>query len=346
VFPSDLRMRRSPRCPPIGADTIKTESKALSRVKIVVVGSVNMDLIVTVNEFARPGETIMAHSMATRLGGKGANQAVAASRLGADVTMFGLVGTDAYGSELVGALASESVDVNSVQAESHSSGVAIVTIDAVGENTVMVVPGANGQVTADHLAGLGAALSEASFLVLQLEIPASTVLWAAQLARSLGVPIMLNAAPLNEQSFEHLVELLRIVDVLVVNETEARALGAHEPSEEGAAFLRRRGPIAAVITLGSQGAVYAAPSGVGMMPAIKVESIDTVGAGDTFCAELAVALAEGASLDVAVMRGNVAGALATTKWGSATSTPTRLEADTLWGSSEKSGLAGAERASL
>jgi ribokinase len=302
-------------------------SRVLKSVRIVVVGSLNMDLMVTVSEFARPGETVTAHSMAARLGGKGANQAVAAARLGAEVTMFGLVGTDKYGVELTEALASESVDARGVRAESDTSGIAIVTIDGRGENTVTVVPGANGQLATDHLVSLGDALVGASFLVLQLEIPTSTALWAARCARSTGVPVLLNAAPLNAQSTGRIAELLRLVDVLVVNESEAKSLGASSASEEGANFLRKLGPLAVVITLGAVGAVFAARSGTGTVPAVEVEAIDTVGAGDSFCAELAIALAEGASLDVAVMRGNVVGALTTTKWGSATSTPTRVEAD-------------------
>jgi len=299
----------------------------MTQISMVVVGSANMDFTLKVREFPRPGETITAREFDTRPGGKGANQAIAAARLGAKVSIFAAIGTDEHAPSLRRALEENVVSTTHLVDVPGSSGIAVITIDRRGENTVTVAPGANAALSVPHLEGLVDALAGCSFLLLQLEVPMPTVLEAARVAREQGVRVMLNAAPLSQWPHPELAAILQLVDVLVVNETEAAMLGAPSADPQGAEFLRSLGPAAVVITVGEHGAAAAHREGAEHVASIVVEAIDTVGAGDSFCAELAVALSDGLSLPAAVRRGNVAGALATTKHGSLSAVPLRSEVD-------------------
>ncbi|MFI5806959.1 ribokinase [Streptomyces sp. NPDC051561] len=306
----------------------------MSSERLVVVGSLNMDLSVTVPRLPQPGETVSGADVVRGAGGKGANQAVAAARLGAEVRMIGLLGDDALGGELRERLALEGVDSGGVaQLPGVASGLALIVVQQDGENTITLSPGANHHLDVpalDNLTG-GTVASPADTLLLQLEVPLPTVLAAARAARGAGALTVLNAAPLPQSPREVLAELLGAVDVLVVNETEAAGLlpAAHAEWAEQARALRGLGPDTVVITLGAEGAVAAGPQGACAESGFSVRAVDAVGAGDAFCAQLALSLGGGTPLPEAVRRACAAGALATTRPGAQSSLPSAAEVDAL-----------------
>lgn len=294
---------------------------------LVVIGSLNVDLVVSVQHLPSPGETVAGPSAEQRPGGKGANQASAAARLGANVRLAGLVGDDAFGADLRSVLAAQGVDVSHVAVlHGSSTGMAFIAVDESGENMITVASGANSSLTPTALAGrsgLRTLLDGAGALLLQLETPVATSLAAAEIARELGVPVVLNAAPCPAQPTPELIQLLRLTDALIVNESEASSLvGTADPMA-----LLKLGPSVAVVTLGRHGATAADESGRIDVPGFAVPSVDTVGAGDTFCAQFALAWASGIPLTEAVRRACAAGALATTTPGaqSAAVTPDRVD---------------------
>ncbi|WP_035796893.1 ribokinase [Kitasatospora mediocidica] len=307
--------------------------------RLVVVGSLNMDLSVTVPRLPAPGETVSGADVVRGAGGKGANQAVAAARLGARVRMVGLLGEDAFGVELRARLTAEGVDDSAVATlPGAASGLAMIVVQRDGENTITLSPGANGRLDVRALESLtpGPLVGPGDTLLLQLEVPLRTVLAAAGAARAAGALTVLNAAPLPGPG-PSTAELLRAVDVLVVNETEATGLlgpvadaDAAEPDWPGRAErLRELGPTTVVITLGAAGAIAVGPSGRHRQPAFPVEAVDTVGAGDAFCAQLSVALGTGRPLPEALRRACAAGALAATRPGAQDALPVRAEVDAL-----------------
>ncbi|MEU7862656.1 ribokinase [Nonomuraea sp. NPDC049141] len=281
----------------------------MRELELVVVGSLNMDLTVPVTRLPGRGETVAGAAAVRAAGGKGANQAVAAARLGARVRLVGQVGDDALGGELLAAVAREGVDVSGVRQVPAATGLAMIVVEDGGENMITVASGANGLLRLTDLD-----LTGADALLLQLEIPVAACLAAARQARAHGVPVILNAAPYTQG----LEELLTQVDLLIVNEGEAAALcGGTDP-----AALLALGPCAAVVTLGEHGARGQDASGVCQVPAFPVHAVDAVGAGDTFCAQLALAHAAGLPLAQAVRLACAAGALATTGHGAQTAMPT------------------------
>ncbi|MDJ0466405.1 ribokinase [Streptomyces sp. H27-C3] len=308
----------------------------MSSERLVVVGSLNMDLSVTVPRLPQPGETVSGSDVVRGAGGKGANQAVAAARLGAEVRMVGLLGDDTLGSELRERLAVEGVDDGGVaQLPGVASGLALIVVQQGGENTITLSPGANRHLDVpalDTLTG-GTVAHHGDTLLLQLEVPLPTVLAAARAARAAGALTVLNAAPLPVSPHEALGELLGAVDVLVVNETEAAGLLPHARADwaEHAEALRALGPDTVVITLGAEGAVAAGPPGACAESGFSVRAVDAVGAGDAFCAQLALSLGSGTPLPEAVRRACAAGALATTRPGAQSSLPTTAEVDALLG---------------
>jgi ribokinase len=296
---------------------------------IVVIGSLNLDLTVRVPRLPRPGQTVAGRAAERSPGGKGANQAAAAARLGADVRLAGLVGDDVFGSELRRAVAARGVDVTHVAVlEGSSTGMAFITVDEDGENMITIAAGANGALTPRALGdaeGLRALIDGAGALLLQLEIPAATCVAAAEAARALGVPVVLNAAPCPPEPTPVLARLLRLTDALVVNETEAGALaGSADPTA-----LLELGPSVAVVTLGRRGASADGGTGRIDVPGYVVPSVDSVGAGDAFCGQFAVAHAAGTPLAEAVRRSCAAGALATTARGAQSAGPTRARVEEL-----------------
>ncbi|NKI41348.1 ribokinase [Streptomyces physcomitrii] len=288
---------------------------------VVVLGSINMDLTTYVARAPRRGETVTGHELRTLPGGKGANQAVAAARAGAsEVAMIGAVGTDAYGPALLAELAHNGVDTDLMRTVEGPSGTAHIVVDAQGSNAIVVIPGANGTLT--HLPpGDEALIATADTLLLQLEIPMSGVLAAAKAAHRHTVRTVLTPSPARELP----AELLAVTDLLVLNEREATALTGQENHRTALAALLEKVP-EAVLTLGAEGCLYASREHEPLhVPAPKVETVDTTGAGDTFVGALAVALGEGRTMPQALSWAVCAAALAVTKPGAIAAMPFRSE---------------------
>lgn len=294
---------------------------------IAVLGSLNMDLVLQVQRAPGAGETVLAQGLHYVPGGKGGNQAVACARQGAQVHLLGRVGNDANGATLRAELERDGIDHSAVLTDPEApTGLAAITVEASGQNRIVVVPGANARFTLDApaLQSLQALMAQASALVMQLESPMPEVLAAAQCAHSAGRRVVFNPSPI-----QPLPEaLLPLVDVLVVNEVEAAALAGTAvatPAQaaQAAQALRAQGPQQVVVTLGAAGAVAADADGSRYHPGRKVQAVDTTAAGDTFLGALTVALAEGQSLDLAVREGIRASALCVTQAGAQPSIPTR-----------------------
>ncbi|TDE15105.1 ribokinase [Jiangella asiatica] len=296
----------------------------MTRTRIAVVGSANIDLVVAVDRLPEAGETVLGADVVYRSGGKGANQAVAALRYGAETSLYAAIGRDTFGTQLANALADEGLDVYLRRDDDRPSGVALVVVDGAGANTITVSAGANDTLSSDGLADLGAALPETDALLLQLEIPLETALDAARRAVAHGVTVTLNASPLPSEITEALWELVALTDVLIVNETEARTLraGGWDWAQRARSLLDR-GPDVAVITLGAEGAVAAKRDQVVTQRGIPVDAVDTTGAGDTFCGVFAAEFSRGGDLRRAMAHACAAGAIATTRVGAREGMPSR-----------------------
>jgi len=293
---------------------------------ILVIGSLNADLVVRAPHFPQPGETISGDDLHIIPGGKGANQAVAASRQGASVAMLGRVGKDSFGPFLLESLKSDSVDTTHVQIDDAATGTAIIVVDANGQNSIVLSAGANGKVTPADVERASAL--NPSLILLQLEIPMLTVLHAAQYAKRNGIRVILNPAPAGPLPDE----LISLTDFIVPNETELSLLTGFEvkdiPSAEQAAkVLLQRGAGNVIVTLGSKGALVVSSNQVTHVDAHKVNVIDTTAAGDAFIGGFASALLRGVEIEEAVKYANACGALAATKFGAQPSLPTREEAE-------------------
>ena len=295
--------------------------------QVLVVGSLNLDLVARVHRHPQPGETVLAHHFAAYPGGKGANQAVAAARLGAEVTLVGRLGKDTAGETLRHAASAESISTAFIYVDEDApTGQALIVVDDLGENTIVVVPGANGHVSPADLERASQAFDQAAVLVLQLEIPVETVLAASQMAAQRHIPVILNPAP--AQALPR--ELLHNVSVLVPNRSELFTLAGDASSlEQALVELHRQGPADIVVTLGKEGALWDGQGVRRQFAAFPVEPVDTVAAGDAFTGALAVALAEGRSMEEAILWGNAAGALAVTRHGAQPSLPRRDELERL-----------------
>jgi ribokinase len=302
---------------------------------IVVFGSINMDLVARTPHLPAPAETVTGYEFFTAPGGKGANQAVAAARLGPLTKMIGRVGGDSFGQELCRNLAQVGVDTSAIFIDTEvSSGVAIIAVDDEAQNNIIIITGANGRVDQADTERLKNNLVGAKVLLLQLEVPLEATLAAAKLANQEGVRVILDPAPARDLP----IELYKLVDIITPNEVEARQLvGFPVASEEEAAraadVLLGKGVKTAIIKMGSLGAYYASQSeegriSQGFIPAFKVNAVDTVAAGDAFNGGLATALVEGQSLPTAVRWGAAVGALSTTKAGAQPSMPNRSEFET------------------
>lgn len=291
--------------------------------RIVVVGSLNMDLVARAPALPKPGETVLGDDFVTVPGGKGANQAIAAARLGADITFIGRIGADAFGETLRAALVADGIDVRHVQRTAEvSSGVALIVVAATGENAICVASGANGRLAPADVRAAEAAFADAQVCLLQLEIPLKTAVQAVQLAERYGVEVVLDPAPAPVA----LPAELWNVTALSPNESEAaRLLGLRTPSGavDIARALHARGPQAIVLKRGVQGTCVYDAAGEIEIAAHTVEVVDSTAAGDAFTAGLAVARAEGASWGDAARFANAAGALACTQFGAQPSAPTR-----------------------
>jgi ribokinase len=301
--------------------------------RVSVVGSLNMDLVIASPHLPERGETVTGGAFGTFPGGKGANQAVAAARLGAPVAMVGASGDDTFGGQLREGLVREGIDTEHVAViPGAASGVAFITVDPRGHNMIVVAPGANARVTPRHVEAARDAIAASRVLLLQLEIPVESVMRAAEIAHEAGVTVVLDPAPAPAAPLpEH---LLRFVDVVHPNEVEAKMLTGlpvgDEPSARAAARrILSTGCRAAVIKLGARGAFVAASSNgpFRMLPGIPVDAVDTTAAGDAFAGALGVALADGRGLLDAAQFATLAAAISVIRMGAQPSMPTREEVD-------------------
>jgi ribokinase len=294
--------------------------------EIVVVGSLNLDLTVGVERHPRPGETVLGEDVVRTPGGKGANQAVAAARLGRRVAMVGRLGEDADGAALRAALDADGVDLGHVsELPDAPTGVALITVDPRGENVIVVSPGANARLDAAGVEEAGPELGAARVCLLQLEVPLEVVARAAELASG---TVVLNPAPARELPDA----LMRAVDVLVPNRGELALLAGAEEEPEAladvAALARAiEWPETIVVTLGAEGALLVTAGGEVHVPAVPVRPVDTTAAGDCFCGALGDALARGEDLEAAARWAVRAAAVATTRPGAQASLPTREEVE-------------------
>jgi ribokinase len=294
---------------------------------VLVVGSLNIDLVVHAPRLPQPGETLTGDGFATDPGGKGANQAVAAARIGARVAMLGWIGNDEHGRRLLAALRREGIDASSVGVdEALPTGVAFIMVARDGENSIVVVPGANHGLRPRHVDEAAARLRAARVVVAQLETPQATVFHALDMARRAGAISLLNAAPAAVLAARQ----LESVQWLVVNEGEARVLlgkpvGDVAQARAAALALRALGPPDVVITLGANGLVHASADGVVHHTTAAVTAVDSTGAGDTFVGVLAAALAQGWPAAEALRWGQAAASMAVTRRGAQAAMPTRAE---------------------
>lgn len=295
--------------------------------KIFVLGSLNMDITVVVQSLPSRGETTLAAEFRMMPGGKGANQAVAAARCGANVKMVGRVGEDQYGEALLSNMLASGVDTSHVVRDrTHSTGCALITVDSLGSNTIVVYPGANSCCTAHDVEAASEELSRSDAIIAQLEIPLETVEHAFRVAKQTSVITVLNPSPVRSLGSG----LLANTDCIIVNEVEATAiLGFPVNSLDEAAIacrrLQEKGPRVAIVTLGDRGTVLAGPDGICSVPAFPVRAVDSTGAGDAFVAAFTVSWLEGATLGQALRWACAAGALATTRLGAQAALPSRSE---------------------
>ncbi len=299
--------------------------------RVLVVGSVNMDLIVRCRRVPDAGQTVHGDDLATAGGGKGANQAVAASRLGADTALVARVGEDDFGDRLRQALADEGIDVHAVTRDPDAaSGVALILLEEGGQNRIVVMGGANGRLNASEVSTAQALLSEADVLLTQLEIPLNVVAGAAQAARDVGVTSVLDAGPATDTAMREGIPGL--FDVVSPNESETEALtgirvDSLDDASRAAARLRELGAREVIVKLGAQGAYWQGPDGDQHVPGFEIDPVDTTAAGDAFTACLAIGLAEGLPVPECIRRANATGALACLKLGAQPSMPTQQELD-------------------
>jgi ribokinase len=293
--------------------------------KVVIVGSLNMDLVTRAPRLPRAGETLAGQSFVTVPGGKGANQAVAAARLGASVAMIGCVGDDAYGQQLRSALEAEGIDCQAVTTVSgESTGVALIVVDDSSQNAIVIVAGGNGHVSSSVVDSFDALLSQAEVIICQLEVPMDTVGHVLKRGHELGKTVILNPAP---ASHPLPAQWHAWIDYLIPNESEATALtglpvDSVASADAAATVLLGAGVGKVIVTLGGQGALFASQARSEHFPAPTVKPVDTTAAGDTFVGGFAAALAQGKSESEAIRFGQIAAALSVTRSGAQPSIPT------------------------
>jgi ribokinase len=297
--------------------------------KILVIGSTNTDMVIKTAKIPSPGETILGGTFLMNPGGKGANQAVAAARLGGNVTFVTKRGNDLFGNQSVGLLMREGIDTQYVLKDNdHPSGVALITVDAKGENTIVVAPGSNGNLRTEDIPAELLKDDKYDILLLQLEIPLDSVSYSAKTASEAGMKVILNPAPaaiLPDDLFSHCW-------LFTPNETEAEILTGIRvldtiTADKAASALQEKGVANVIITLGSAGAFVKSAKFTGMVAGYKVDAVDTTAAGDVFNGALAVSIAEGSTIEEAVAFANKAASISVTRMGAQASAPYRHEVE-------------------
>jgi ribokinase len=295
--------------------------------RIIVIGSSNTDMVIKTEKLPVPGETILGGTFLMNPGGKGANQAVAAARLGGKVTFITKRGNDLFGNQAVGLLMREGIDTQYIVKDTElPSGVALITVDSAGENSIVVAPGSNGNLLSEDIPVVIFKESKYEILLLQLEIPIETVEFSAVTASEHGIKVILNPAPACKLPDN----LLKHTWLITPNETEAEALTGVKinniiSAEIAAVSLQERGVKNVIITLGEAGAFVKADNYSGIVPGVKVIPVDTTAAGDVFNGALAVAISEGKELNEAVLFANIAASISVTRMGAQASAPYRNE---------------------
>ena len=302
---------------------------AINGKPVVIVGSLNMDLVMRTPRVPVGGETLNGHHFSTVPGGKGANQAVACARLGRKVSMIGQVGDDSFGRTLRDGLLADGVDVSGVkQTSAVGTGVAMILVEDIGQNRIVLAAGANGTLSLADIDELARVIQGAAMLIVQLEVPMPVVQRSIGIAHAAGVPVLLNPSPATALP----ENLWSQVDILVPNESEASLLAGIVVSNTLSAYaaaqiFRQRGVGYILITLGEHGVVVVDDAGERHLPAQVVKAVDTTAAGDTFIGGLVAGLVEGMSMDDAVALGQRASALCVTRHGAQPSIPYRCELD-------------------
>jgi ribokinase len=299
--------------------------------KIVVVGSCNTDMVIKADRLPIPGETILGGTFFMNPGGKGANQAVAASRMGGKVTLISKTGNDVFGKQSVMLYNSENINTDFVFSDpGHPSGVALITVDSNGENCIVVASGANAFLTPSDINKAIKEIESSDLVLMQLEIPIDTVEYVAEIANKKGIKVILNPAPARALSDK----LLKCLYIIIPNKSEAEILSGikvidYDTARQAADIISSRGVDNVVITLGSQGALIKEHNEYHYVEAYKVESVDTTAAGDAFCGSVCVGLSEGKSIPEAVKLAAQAAALTVTRMGAQSSIPYRSELSSL-----------------
>jgi ribokinase len=294
----------------------------MSRPRIVVVGSANTDLVVPVPAIPTPGETVLGGDLQVIPGGKGANQAVAAARLGAEVRFIGRVGDDDFGRQTLHNLQREGIDTRFVKLDQGApSGVAMIAVAEQGQNSIVVAPGANMRLSDEDVASASEAFADADAVIAQLEIPIAAVEAAARLAKQHGARFILNPAPARQLP----ESLYPLVDYLIPNETEGRQLTGATDVPAIIKELRQRGCAGIILTLGERGVVYQVGKTLQQVPAYRVQAVDATAAGDAFVAGFAVALCEGRPLNEAIDFGQRVASITVSRWGAQSALPYRAE---------------------
>jgi ribokinase len=303
----------------------------LNKDLILVIGSMNTDMVVRAERLPRPGETVLGGEFMNTQGGKGANQAVAAARLGGNVSFVGKLGNDVFGKQTLSLLKNQNIDTTFISTtDDQPSGVALINVDHNGENFITVASGANNLLSKADIDDAKPAFEHAKFVVMQLETPVETVAYAAQLAKKHGATVILNPAPAPTEPLPDM--LLNNIDIIIPNKTEAElitgiTLDSDEAHRKALEFLADKGIKTVIFTLGSRGAMVCVNGECIEVPSQKVKAVDTTAAGDTFCGALTVALSEGRDIIDAVKFANQAAAISVTRQGAITSIPTRDELD-------------------
>lgn len=299
---------------------------------IIVIGSSNTDMVIRCSRLPRPGETVLGGSFMMNHGGKGANQAVAAAKLGGDTVFIGKVGDDVFGHQTVEMLTSLGIDTRFLGVSAtEPSGVALINVDEhTAENSISVASGANGAIRPADIDDAEEVIASASLILMQLEIPIDTVTYAAKMAKRHGVTVVLNPAPAPSEPLPE--ELLENVDIIIPNKTEAEVItgiAIDTPQDELRAIhsLHSKGISTVIFTLGSKGALLCQNGDCEEVPSFKVKAVDTTAAGDTFCGALCVGLSEGKEMRPAMIFANQAAAISVTRKGAQQSVPTRAEVD-------------------